>query len=63
MRHRSHTHHAVTRVRRVWNELEYAQRRLFELRTGIPTTGRASQRRDDHQIELLEDLYRRGWRR
>lgn len=26
---------AADRVRRIWRELDHAQRRLFELRTGI----------------------------
>jgi hypothetical protein len=63
MRHRSHSHPAVTRVRRIWSELDHAQRRLFEIRTGVPTAGSVGQRRGDHQVDMLEDLYRRGWRR
>ncbi|MEA2210379.1 MAG: hypothetical protein QOF83_327 [Solirubrobacteraceae bacterium] len=67
MRHRSHSHshshQVITRVRRAWNELDYAQRRLLEIRTGLPLSGPVSQRRDDHQSAMLEDLYRRGWRR
>jgi hypothetical protein len=27
--------HAFRRVREIWAELDYAQRRLFELRTGV----------------------------
>ena len=43
----------IERVRRSWAEVEYAQRRMFELRTGIvvPAT-----RRRTH-IEELEALY------
>jgi hypothetical protein len=43
----------IERVRRSWTEIEYAQRRMFELRTGIvfPAT-----RRRPH-IEELEALY------
>lgn len=43
----------IERVRRSWTEIEYAQRRMFELRTGIvlPAT-----RRRTH-IEELEALY------
>lgn len=26
----------TTRVRKIWAELDYAQRRLLEIRTGIP---------------------------
>ena len=29
----------TTRVRRSWSELDYVQRRLFEIQTGIPITG------------------------
>lgn len=64
MRQRSHSNKPMTRVRRIWNELDYSQRRLFELQTGIRATGpSALRRRDDHQIELLEELYRRSPRR
>lgn len=59
MRRRSHR--AAIGLRRIWGELEYSQRRLFELRTGVSATGPA-RRRDEHQITMLEDLYRRGWR-
>jgi hypothetical protein len=27
------------RARRTWNDLDYVQRRLFEMQTGIPVTG------------------------
>lgn len=27
---------AVSRAHQIWAELDYAQRRLFELRTGVP---------------------------
>jgi hypothetical protein len=62
MRHQSHSHQVLTRVRRIWNELDYAQRRMFEIRTGLDATGPSSRRLNDHQTEMLEDLYRRGWR-
>jgi hypothetical protein len=32
---------AIRRVREIWAELEYAQRRLFAIRTGIDITGQA----------------------
>jgi hypothetical protein len=59
---RNRSHQAVIRFRRLVGELDYAQRRLFELRTGVPATGASRRRRDEHQIQMLEDLYRRGWR-
>ncbi len=62
MRPTNPNHQALTRVRRVWNELDYTQRRLFEIRTGVPVTGQTRPR--DHQPVLaLEDLYRRDRRR
>jgi hypothetical protein len=30
----------VNRARRMWHELDYAQRRLFELQTGVDTGAR-----------------------
>jgi hypothetical protein len=33
--------HGITRLRRAFAEMGYAQTRLFELRTGVPTTRRA----------------------
>jgi hypothetical protein len=48
---------AISRARRIWSELDYAQRRLFEIRTGVRATApemRASVRR---QVEELERLY------
>jgi hypothetical protein len=59
---RNRSHRTITRFRRIWNELDYSQRRLFEIRTGVAVTGPSRRRRDEHQIQLLEDLYRRGWR-
>ena len=36
--------HAIARVRRVWTELDNAERRLFEIRTGTLATARRSER-------------------
>jgi hypothetical protein len=43
----------IERVRQSWTEIEYAQRRMFELRTGtvLPATSRPT------HIEELEALY------
>jgi hypothetical protein len=50
MRHRSDTQTVpmFQRVRRMLGELDYAQRRLFEIRTGVPalTPGECSRRRE-----------------
>jgi hypothetical protein len=34
----------ISRVRHVWAEMDYAQRRLFEIRTGVPVSGRDQRR-------------------
>ncbi|HEX8976251.1 MAG TPA: hypothetical protein VF781_07045 [Solirubrobacteraceae bacterium] len=58
---RNRSHRAAVSLRRIWGELEHSQRRLFEIRTGVSAT-RPTRPRDEHQIAMLEDLYRRGWR-
>lgn len=30
----------IHRVKAIWSEMDYAQRRMFEIRTGIPTDPR-----------------------
>jgi hypothetical protein len=54
----SHIRRAYRRVKRAWSELEYAQRRLFELRTGVAVTGpKRTSSRDRATIDKLERLY------
>jgi len=51
----SRPRHLVLRARRTLSEMSYAQRRLFEIRTGLPPAGpRVSARADE-----LERHYRR----
>ena len=40
----SRTGKAVSRAQQIWAELDYAQRRLFELRTGVPARPRENRR-------------------
>jgi hypothetical protein len=52
----------ISRVTRVWSELDYAQRRVFEIRTGIPTGAGESRRaggrpKISRSVEELERLY------
>lgn len=47
---------AARRVREVWAELDYAQRRLFEIRTGLDTGARHSRTRT-LTIDELEAMY------
>jgi hypothetical protein len=44
-------------VKRVWAELDYAQRRLFEIRTGVPVTSPAEREHPATTVEELDSLY------
>jgi hypothetical protein len=33
---RSRVRRAIERIKELWSELDYAQRRLLEIRTGVP---------------------------
>jgi hypothetical protein len=53
----SHIRRGFRRAKRIWSELGYAQRRLFELRTGVPVTGPAGHRNASWaNIDKLEHL-------
>lgn len=56
---RTKVRNAVARVRDTWAELDYAQRRATELRTGVPLVDRPV-RRVARSVEDLESLYSRG---
>lgn len=43
-------------IRKVWNEMDNAQRRLFEIRTGVPVT---AQTRRATEIAELERTFAR----
>ena len=47
----------IKRVKRAWAEMDYAQRRLFEIRTGIPASGRDEAARPATTVDELETLY------
>ena len=51
------------RVKHVWQELDYAQRKLIEIQSGVPVTGSRSQRRGNAQVDELESLFRQPTRR
>ncbi|MGH2886082.1 MAG: hypothetical protein ACRDPA_25865 [Solirubrobacteraceae bacterium] len=51
----SRTRRAVKRVKEIWSDLDYAQRRAFEIRTGIPVIERRA--RIARSAEDLERLY------
>ena len=43
---------AARRAKRLWSELDYAQRRVFEMRTGVPLT-RPNVSRSADELERL----------
>jgi hypothetical protein len=56
---RTRVHNLAIRARRTWGELDYAQRRLFEIQTGVEVLGSHPGRRRT-TIEELERLHRAG---
>jgi hypothetical protein len=56
---RARVHNLAIRARRTWRELDYAQRRLFEIQTGLEVAG-SHPRRRRASIEELERLHRAG---
>lgn len=40
----SRTSHFIRRLGQAWHELDHAQRRLFEIRTGVPALSRRERR-------------------
>lgn len=55
--HRSRAHALARRLRRTWSELNYVQRRAFEIQTGIEIGAGETRGRRDSVVEL-ERLYR-----
>ena len=47
---------AIRRLKRVWAELDYAQRRSFELQTGVPI-GARRRAQISRSVDELERLY------
>jgi hypothetical protein len=53
----SHISQVVARVRSAWSDMNYAQRRLFEIRTGVAADEVMRQRRTRRTTKELEALY------
>jgi BMFP domain-containing protein YqiC len=47
----------LSSAKRIWNELDYAQRRSFELQTGVPLVKPEQRERLLRSVEELEALY------
>lgn len=41
----------LSRAHEIWTELDDAQRRLFEIRTGVPVTGRSRRVGETHTLK------------
>lgn len=52
----SKTGRVVKRLKALWGELDYAQRRSFELQTGV-SAGSGRRRRISRSVDELERLY------
>jgi BMFP domain-containing protein YqiC len=55
---KSNVRQATNRVKRVWAEMDYAQRRLFEIRTGVAVIDRSQRTSPAASVDELEALYR-----
>jgi hypothetical protein len=51
----SKTRRQIKRIKEIWSDLDYAQRRAFEIRTGVPVIERRA--RIARSAEDLERLY------
>ena len=58
MARRFSTRHAVHRIRRALAEMDHAQRRMFEIRTGLPPTNSIDRARDKAMLAELEAHWR-----
>ena len=52
----SKTGRVVKRLKRLWGELDYAQRRSFEIQTGVPV-GTGKRRKISRSVDELDRLY------
>jgi hypothetical protein len=55
----SRTRRTFGRAKKLWAEMDYAQRRLLEIRTGVPlsTPEETKARHDQAEVAELERLY------
>ena len=48
----------VARLKQIWADVDYAQRRLLEIQTGVPFTTSKERRQSVLRLRQLEYLYR-----
>lgn len=58
MRTASRVSRRIGRLRQLWSELDYVQRRVLENRTGVPFVTPEERRRSRARVAQLEYLYR-----
>ncbi len=56
----SHIGQVLARIRSTWSEMSYAQRRLFEIRTGVAVDDVQRRRNARREIKELEALNSAG---
>lgn len=54
----SRARRTIGRLKRLWRELDYAERRVLEIRTGVPFSTPEERRRSRLRVAQLEHLYR-----
>ena len=54
----SRAHRLAGRIKRLWSELDYVQRRVLENQTGVPFTTAQERRQSRARVAQLEYLYR-----
>ena len=52
----------INRVRRAWADIDYAQQRLFEIRTGVPVTRRSGTAGSATELDTFDALERHAAR-
>ena len=50
--------HTIERVKRAWADMDYAQRRLMEIRTGVPVGAAGKTADQQGSVEELEERYK-----
>lgn len=58
MRTASQANRRISRLKQLWVELDYVQRRVLENRTGVPFVTPEERRRSRARVSQLEYLYR-----
>lgn len=58
MRNATRMSRTIARLKALWSDLDYAQRRLLEIQTGVAFTTPQERRRSVLRVRQLDHLYR-----